>query len=72
MNSFLARDPVVFKQDMAVFEQSPRARAVHEELRLTPRPEQQATAMFLGEPQPSGPNSLWLSFKIGKSWTCAI
>jgi hypothetical protein len=69
MNSFLARGSVVFKQDMAAFEQSPRARAVHEQLRLTPRPEQQAAAMFLGEPQPSGPKGLWLSCQSGKSWT---
>eukprot|EP00953_Heterococcus_sp_UTEX-ZZ885_P009061 5380-Heterococcus_DN1.PRE.2 len=68
MNSFLARDPVVFKQDMAAFEQSPRARAVHEQLVQTPLPWHLAVAMFMGEPQPSGPNSLWLSCKSDKTW----
>jgi hypothetical protein len=68
MNSFLARGSVVFKQDMAAFEQSPRARAVHEQLVQNPLPWHLAVAMFLENAQPSGPNSLWLSCKSDKTW----
>jgi hypothetical protein len=76
MNRYFAQGPTSFKEEIAVYEQRPHVRAVHDKLELAgdkPRAWQLFAGMFLEDIKHDGPTGLWLSSTsaVGKTWALA-